>query len=100
ERMLDEFDLRDLSDRRVDRMSMGQRQRLRLAMTFLPEPEIVLLDEPLTSLDAEGAALLAAAIDRLMEQGGSLLWCSPSGERVDQEFDARWMLDQGRLVPA
>jgi ABC-type multidrug transport system ATPase subunit len=35
-------------------MSMGQRQRLRIAMTFLPEPEVVLLDEPLTSLDSEG----------------------------------------------
>ncbi len=37
---------------------MGQRQRLRIAMTFLPDPEIVLLDEPLTSLDDEGAAVL------------------------------------------
>ena len=98
EETLDEFELRDLAERRVNRMSMGQRQRLRLAMTFLPEPEIVLLDEPLTSLDAEGADVLSAAIDGLMARHGSLLWCSPSGEHVEQEFDTRWMLEQGRLV--
>lgn len=98
EESLDNFQMRELSDRRVDRMSMGQRQRLRLAMTFLPEPEIVLLDEPLTSLDSEGAEILEAAVERLMANGGSLLWCSPSGEHLDQEFDARWVLDQGRLL--
>lgn len=100
EQALDEFDLRELSDRRVDRMSMGQRQRMRLAMTFLPDPEIVLVDEPLTSLDAEGGELLTAAIERLMARGGSLLWCSPSGEHVEQEFEARWMLEEGKLVEA
>jgi ABC-2 type transport system ATP-binding protein len=100
EATLDEFDLRELVDRRVDRMSMGQRQRLRLAMTFLPEPEIVLLDEPLTSLDAEGGDILTHAIESLIARHGSLLWCSPSGEHVEQEFDARWMLEEGRLVAA
>jgi ABC-2 type transport system ATP-binding protein len=100
ETTLDEFELRELADRRVDRMSMGQRQRLRLAMTFLPEPEVVLLDEPLTSLDAEGAAILTRAIESLMARSGALLWCSPSGEHVEQEFDARWMLEEGRLVAA
>jgi ABC-2 type transport system ATP-binding protein len=48
------FDLGELAERRVDRMSMGQRQRLRIAVTFLRGPEVVLLDERLTSLDQEG----------------------------------------------
>jgi ABC-type multidrug transport system ATPase subunit len=92
------FDLRELAERRVDRMSMGQRQRLRIAMTFMTEPEIVLLDEPLTSLDAEGAAILDRAIEGLIARHGALLWCSPSGEHLEQRFDARWVLEQGRLV--
>jgi ABC-type multidrug transport system fused ATPase/permease subunit len=47
-------------------MSMGQRQRLRIAMTFLPRPEVVHLDEPLTSLDEEGTALLQAAVEEVL----------------------------------
>jgi ABC-2 type transport system ATP-binding protein len=98
ERALDDFDLRALSDRRVDRMSMGQRQRLRIAMTFLPDPELVLLDEPLTSLDADGARLLAAAIEALVARDGAVLWCSPSGEEQHVPVDARWTLIDGKLA--
>jgi ABC-2 type transport system ATP-binding protein len=94
------FQLGDLAERRVDRMSMGQRQRLRIAMTFLPHPEVVLLDEPLTSLDEEGGALLQAAVADVLARDGAVLWCSPSGEHLDLTFDSSWMLEQGRLVPA
>ena len=94
------FDLGELEDRRVDRMSMGQRQRLRLAMTFLAEPDVVLLDEPLTSLDGRGAELLLTAIEHVLARDGAVLWCSPSGEHLDFSFDALWQIERGRLVPA
>ena len=100
EQTIDAFDLRELAERRVDRMSMGQRQRLRIAMTFMTDPEIVLLDEPLTSLDAEGATILDRALDDLIGRGGTLLWCSPSGERLDRDFDEHWLLERGKLVRA
>jgi len=100
ESAIDTFDLRELADRRVDRMSMGQRQRLRIAMTFLPRPEVVLLDEPLTSLDAEGAAVLQTAVEEVLTREGAVLWCSPSGEHLEMVFDARWTIEHGRLVAA
>ncbi|MGA9875040.1 MAG: ABC transporter ATP-binding protein [Solirubrobacteraceae bacterium] len=100
EEALDTFQLRELVDRRVDRISMGQRQRLRIAMTFLPGPETVLLDEPLTSLDGQGATLLRHAIEEVLARDGTVLWCSPSGEHVDMPFDFRWELESGKLVRA
>jgi ABC-2 type transport system ATP-binding protein len=100
EEAIETFDLRELAERRVDRMSMGQRQRLRIAMTFLPRPEVVLLDEPLTSLDTEGGVLLQRAVAELIERDGAVLWCSPSGEHLDMTFDSHWMLEHGRLVPS
>lgn len=97
ERAIADFRLGELADRRVDRMSMGQRQRLRLAMTFIGAPDVILLDEPLTSLDGEGAMLLEAAIERALARHGAVLWCSPTGEHLDQPFDARLVLADGRL---
>lgn len=97
---LNSFDLHALADRRVDRLSMGQRQRLRIAMTFLPQPEVVLLDEPLTSLDHEGGALLREASAAVQARGGTVLWCSPSAEHASVAFDACWTLEHGRLTPA
>jgi ABC-type multidrug transport system ATPase subunit len=100
ERAIDTFQLSQLAERRVDRLSMGQRQRLRVAMTFLPEPHVVLLDEPLTSLDTEGAALLAEASREVQVRGGAVLWCSPDGDRLPEGFDARWLLERGQLEAA
>jgi ABC-2 type transport system ATP-binding protein len=57
-RSLWRFDLEEFAERRVDRMSMGQRQRIRLAMAFLHEPRVLLLDEPRNSLDEDGYGLL------------------------------------------
>jgi len=97
---IETFEMGELAERRVDRMSMGQRQRLRIAMTFLPEPEVVLLDEPLTSLDEEGSALLQTAVAEVLARDGAVLWCSPSGEHLDMKFDASFTIERGRLTPA
>ncbi len=97
---IETFDLGELAERRVDRMSMGQRQRLRIAMTFLPSPEIVLLDEPLTSLDSEATVLIEAAVAEVIARDGAVLWCSPSGEHLEMAFNAHWTLEGGRLVAA
>ena len=97
---IETFELDELAGHRVDRMSMGQRQRLRIAMTFLPRPEVVLLDEPLTSLDEEGGTLLLAAVAEVLARDGAVLWCSPSGEHLDMKFNASWTIERGRLVAA
>jgi ABC-2 type transport system ATP-binding protein len=96
---LEEFALGELAGRRVDRMSMGQRQRLRLALAFLATPDVALLDEPLTSLDDEGAALLRGALAKLRARGGAVLWCSPRPEPLGGPFDAAWTLEAGKLTP-
>ncbi len=100
EHAIADFALAELAAHRVDRMSMGQRQRLRLAMTFMTEPQVVLLDEPLTSLDAEAASILVRAVQRVRGEGGVVLWCSPTGEQPALSLDAAWVLDRGKLSPA
>ena len=100
ERALARFDLAALAGRRVDRMSTGQRQRLRLAIAFLAAPRLVLLDEPLASLDEHGAALLMTALDELCAAGGAALWGSPHDEAARLEAlpqGGGWVLAEGRL---
>lgn len=99
QRALEAFNLVELADQRCDRISMGQRQRVRLAMTFVSRPDLVLLDEPGTSLDDDGHAVLATAITETTGRGGAVLWVSPSGDRLqaDAEFTERHLLEDGRL---
>ena len=92
--------LEDLADRRLDRLSMGQRQRVRMAMTFLPEPEVVLLDEPRNSLDEAGLEVLNGALHTIAERGGCAVWCAPAGEPAALDFDESWLLTGGGLARA
>jgi ABC-2 type transport system ATP-binding protein len=96
--MLDSFELEELRGRRVDRLSTGQRQRLRLALAFVHAPALVLLDEPDVSLDEEARGLLDAEIARLRERGGAAIVCGPSGAAESLAFDQRFMISGGRLV--
>jgi len=98
ERAIESFALQELAGHRADRMSMGQRQRLRLAMTFLPEPDAILLDEPRNSLDDDGYAVLNDSVDTALARGASVLWCSPRGEDRVLRFDASYTLEGGKLV--
>ncbi len=91
------FGLEEFAERRVDRMSMGQRQRIRLAMAFLHEPRVLLLDEPRNSLDDEGYEVLGKQIERAAAGGATVLWCSPRGEDRVLTSDTGYALEDGRL---
>jgi ABC-2 type transport system ATP-binding protein len=97
EAVIARFELAELRSRRVERLSMGQRQRVRLAGTFLHEPAVVLLDEPHTSLDELGLALLEDAAARVTSAGGVVLWCSPSPSPA-LAADEAYLLHDGRVV--
>lgn len=94
------FGLTDLAGRRADRLSQGQRQRLRLALTLVHEPQVLLLDEPRNSLDDEGLAMLSRAIDEVRVRQGAIIWCSPAGDEQPVEFDRRLIIEDGVLRPA
>jgi heme ABC exporter ATP-binding subunit CcmA len=93
------FRLSDLAGRRTDRLSMGQRQRVRLAMTFCHTPALVLLDEPGSSLDQEGLDHLTRTIDDVLERGGAVLWCAPTGDHESLPADKAYMVREGALEP-
>jgi ABC-2 type transport system ATP-binding protein len=95
--VLSDFEIVELADRRVDRLSMGQRQRVRLAMTFLHEPRLLLLDEPKASLDDVAVEVMRAALVRLAADGGTVLWASPAVE--DPVINRSWVIEAGKIRP-
>jgi ABC-2 type transport system ATP-binding protein len=98
-RSIRDFGLAELADRRTDRLSLGQRQRVRLALAFLHDPMVALLDEPASSLDDEGLRILRGAVGRVVAQGGVVVWCSPPTERGVIASDQELRIEDGALVP-
>jgi ABC-2 type transport system ATP-binding protein len=84
---------------KVGAYSQGMRQRLGVAQALLPEPELVLLDEPTNGLDPEGIAEMRALIQRLnRERGFTVLFCSHLLSEVEQLCDRVAILNQGSLI--
>lgn len=68
--MLDKVGLTGFADRWATQLSGGQQQRLALARALISDPEVLLLDEPLSNLDAKLRAQLRVELRRMQEQFG------------------------------
>jgi ABC-type multidrug transport system ATPase subunit len=96
---INRFDLRELlATPRVDRLSMGQRQRVRIAMAFMHDPKLVLLDEPWNSLDDEGRELLISALEVFVVGGGTAICCSPTGAEIGIHAQATYAVRDAKVV--
>ncbi len=98
ETAVERFDLHELRTQRVDRLSMGQRQRVRLALGTLHAPALLLLDEPANSLDDHGKDLLCRALEGFAAAGGTAVWCAPSPDDVSLQFDNVYGLTNGKVA--
>jgi ATP-binding cassette subfamily C protein CydCD len=78
------------------RLSGGQRQRIAIARALLRDAPILILDEALSSVDAESEALIQAALDRLMAGRTTLVFAHRLSSVIGA--DRIVVLDQGRLV--
>ena len=87
-----------LADRRVAKCSGGEQQRLRFARALLPDPALLLLDEPTTGMDVEGRRTFWSAIRRDAEQGRTVLFATHYLEEADQYADRIVLISKGRIV--
>jgi len=92
--------LADVGELAVRGYSTGMRKRLELARLGLREPELVLLDEPFTSLDAPGIELMQDAIGRWRAAGTTVLIASHRVEETARHADRTVRLAGGVIVNA
>jgi iron(III) transport system ATP-binding protein len=90
--------LEGLDRRRPHELSGGQQQRVALARALAPEPRLLLLDEPLSSLDAELRQRLGAELRALLERyGTTALLVTHDQQEAFAIADAIGVLRAGRL---
>jgi ABC-2 type transport system ATP-binding protein len=90
--------LRDDAARPAADYSKGMRQRLALAMALVGSPDLLVLDEPTTGLDPNGAAELREIVREETERGATVLFSSHVLEQVEAVCDRVGILQDGRLV--
>jgi putative ABC transport system ATP-binding protein len=96
--ILEEVGLGQLADRRPDELSGGQQQRVAIARAIVPEPAIILADEPTANVDSSTAAGLLDIMERLNREKGITFLFSTHDQRVMDRARRLIRLQDGRVA--
>jgi ABC-2 type transport system ATP-binding protein len=88
----------DLAERKVESLSGGQRQRLLFALAVIPDPDLIVLDEPTVGMDVESRRAFWSAMRELAGEGRSVLFATHYLEEADDNADRIVLMSGGRIV--
>jgi len=96
--LLTEADLTSIADRRVDRLSGGQAQRLRFALAIAGDPDLLVLDEPTTAMDVEARQAFWTLVRGYADRGTTIVFATHYLEEADENADRIVMIARGRVI--
>jgi putative spermidine/putrescine transport system ATP-binding protein len=97
--MLEMMQLTEFRNRSIDALSGGQRQRVALARAIAPQPQVLLLDEPLSALDARLREQLRQEIDTLLRALGiTAIYVTHDQSEAMALGDRICVMDAGRIA--
>lgn len=96
--LLERVGIADAADRRAGDYSKGMTQRLVLAMALAGAPELLILDEPSTGLDPNGAREMRDIIREEADRGATIFFSSHILEQVESVCDRVGILNDGQVV--
>ena len=97
ETLLKRFELDDKKKKFGDELSKGMQQKLNLCIGLLPDPEILLLDEPLLGLDPHAIKELKMYIEEMRRSGKTLLISTHIIDSVDMLWDRTVIMQNGHV---
>ena len=98
EEMIDKVGLRDAMDRPIGKFSKGMMQRIGLAQALLHDPELLVLDEPMSGLDPIGRKEVRDLLIEQRERGKTLLFTSHILSDVELLCDRVVIMQQGEIT--
>ncbi|RAJ02201.1 ABC-2 type transport system ATP-binding protein [Chitinophaga skermanii] len=97
-KMLTAFGLHDNRFQRMDTFSKGMRQKVLITAGLLHNPQIVILDEPLSGLDANAVIIVKEIMTLLKKEGKTIFYCSHMMDVVEKVSDRIVLLNNGEIV--
>ena len=96
--LINRCDLESLLIQRNNKLSGGQLQRLMLALALINKPNLIFLDEPSTGLDPQSRRNLWTIVDRIKEEGKTIILTTHSMEEAEFLCDTVAIMDKGRII--
>ncbi len=98
DRTLERLGLNGKRKAKLGSLSGGERQRVLLAQALIPEPALLVLDEPTTGLDMAGKQILQRTIVEFARAGGTVVWINHDIAQVGEIADALTYIDRKVLL--
>ncbi|MBI1216181.1 MAG: ATP-binding cassette domain-containing protein [Alphaproteobacteria bacterium] len=99
DKLAEDLDLSEFIDRKVGRLSAGQKTRVSVAKALVNKPEVLLLDEPTASLDPDTADRIRGYLDGFRrDYGMTFLMASHNMREVERLCDNVLMMKRGKIV--
>src|ERR1700742_1641622 len=96
---LEQFDMAQLAAQRADQLSGGQQQRVAIARALVQEPDIILADEPIASLDPRNTRIVMDALLRINKHFGITVICNLHSLDLARSYCDRLIgMASGRIV--
>jgi ABC-2 type transport system ATP-binding protein len=95
---LERLDVADRSTSKVETLSHGNQQRVQLAAALVHDPEMLVLDEPLSGLDPTGIDAIGEVLVEQARAGRCVLFSSHQLDLVEDLCESVAIIDRGRLV--
>lgn len=95
---LEILDITRFKDRAPFDLSGGQMQRMAIASIIAMKPEVIILDEPTSQLDPQGSEEVFRAVQKLSQQGITIIMVEHKIEKIAAYSDRVMLLDDGKLV--
>ena len=96
--LLERVGIADAADRKAGGYSKGMRQRLIMAIALIGDPDLLILDEPSTGLDPNGAREMREIIRQENDRGTTVFFSSHVMEQVEAVCDRVAIINRGKLV--
>lgn len=96
--MMDAFGMVGNLDQRMDSFSKGMKQKVLITSGLLHNPEIIILDEPLSGLDANSVIIVKELISKLAASGKTIFYSSHMMDVVEKVSDRIVLINEGRVV--
>lgn len=97
EELFRRFELTDKQKKFGDELSKGMQQKLNICLGLLPEPQVVLLDEPMIGLDPHAIKELKLILEEMRAQGRTMLVSTHIIDSVDMLWDRTIIMDHGSI---
>jgi len=91
-------DIGSIADRRTQKLSGGQTQRVRFALALLTNPDLLVLDEPTVAMDVESRHAFWTTMRAFASRGKTIVFATHYLEEADEYADRAVLMAQGRIV--